>query len=86
MTSHQLSASPSVTYVLNLLCYLCIEPVPAEGLNSEPRTPNRSIVCHSDADLFRTWLKPAVAVNENWSTRGDQDHLAAQYWYLHCRR
>jgi hypothetical protein len=26
----------------------------------------RSIVCHNDANLFRTWLKPAVAVNENW--------------------
>jgi len=33
LTSHQLFAYPSVTYVLNLLCYPCSEPVP-QGIGS----------------------------------------------------
>jgi len=47
MTSHQLSASPSVTYVLNLLCYLCIEPVPLQTLSLETKPERRTVKgCH----------------------------------------
>src|SRR6202011_2596237 len=33
--SHQLPAHQSVTYVLNLLCYLCSEPVPTSAGRSQ---------------------------------------------------